>query len=632
MPDVFLSYNREDQAVARRFAEAFAAEGLDVWWDATLRSGEAYDEVTETALKTAKAVVVLWSPRSAASRWVRAEATLADRNKTLLPVTIEPCERPIMFELTQTAELSHWQGEPADKAWLAFLDDVKRFVGEGAPAAAEVSSAAPSLAARQPDKLSICVLPFANMSNDAEQEYFADGISEDIITDLSKVSALSVISRNSAFTFKGKHVDLPQVARQLGVSHVLEGSVRKAGARVRITAQLIDGATNGHVWADRYDRDLDDIFSLQDEISQAIVAALKLKLFPKEKKAIEDRGTTNTEAFDLYLRARALARTFAPLEILRSIEIYRQALALDPDFALAWTGLASALERALLLAPETQAETRKAMDEAFSRALALDPDGWSNQLSRATQLFAQRDWAGADQAFVRAIEQAPASEPSVRMRYGAFLMHIGRVREGVDLLRSALRAEPLSLEVSTLLQIALDNAGMRAEALAEFERSKDLPGDRAMLEYFAILRLLETKDFVGAKRQFDRFMLYESLVLPVHQEMRDVLDQPEAMLVLLRRAHDDPGYQDSTRQSILAEWAAHYGDFDLAYAAFRRALIDLTATWYVDFWRPHYAVVRRDPRFEPLLRELGLVDYYRSSGKWPDLLRPAGDGDFEVVG
>ena len=128
MPDIFLSYNREDQAAARRFAEAFEAQGFSVWWDVTLRSGEAYDEVTENALRDAKAVVVLWSKKSVASRWVRAEATLAERNKTLVPAMIEPCDRPIMFELTQTADLSRWQGEGTDKAWQAFVRDVRQFV------------------------------------------------------------------------------------------------------------------------------------------------------------------------------------------------------------------------------------------------------------------------------------------------------------------------------------------------------------------------------------------------------------------------------------------------------------------------------------------------------------------------
>ncbi len=144
----------------------------------------------------------------------------------------------------------------------------------------------------------------ANMSGDLEQEYFSDGISEDIITDLSKVSSLAVVSRNTAFTFKGKNIDLPQVARQLKVNYVLEGSVRRAGGRVRITAQLIEASSDNHLWAERYDRDLNDIFALQDEISEAIVKALKLKLLPEEKKAIEQRGTTNLEAYNLYLMAR----------------------------------------------------------------------------------------------------------------------------------------------------------------------------------------------------------------------------------------------------------------------------------------------------------------------------------------
>jgi adenylate cyclase len=196
-----------------------------------------------------------------------------------------------------------------------------------------------------PRRLSICVLPFANMSGDPEQEYFSDGISEDIITDLSKVSALWVAARNTAFTFKGKHVDVPVVARQLKVSHVLEGSVRKAGGRVRITAQLVDGATGGHVWAERYDRDLNDIFALQDEISQAIVAALKLKLLPEEKKAIEQRGTTDPEAYKLYLMARQYSITGNFGSARRSeaiIRLCRRATEIDPNYARPWALMASA--------------------------------------------------------------------------------------------------------------------------------------------------------------------------------------------------------------------------------------------------------------------------------------------------
>jgi len=367
LPDVFLSYNRDDQAAARRFAEAFQAQGLDVWWDATLRSGEAYDEVTEKALRDAKAVVVLWSTKSVVSRWVRAEATLAHRNKTLLPVMIEACERPIMFELTQTAELAHWQGDARDDAWVSFVADLRKFVeirAEGpvvnAPAAASPRDSRPA----------ILVLPFSNMSGDPEQEYFSDGISEDIITDLSKVSALSVISRNTAFSYKGKHVDLAQVARQLKVSHVLEGSVRKSGNRVRITAQLIDGKNDDHVWAERYDRDLSDIFALQDEISEAIVGALKLRLLPDEKKAIEARGTTNPEAYKLFLMARQYLFTGSERHRPLIIRLCQRALDIDPSYAPAWALLAIGQSNIRLLSGGTGDNGW----DAANRALALDPN------------------------------------------------------------------------------------------------------------------------------------------------------------------------------------------------------------------------------------------------------------------
>src|SRR6184192_4318509 len=194
-------------------------------------------------------------------------------------------------------------------------------------------------------RFSICVLPFANISGDVEQEYFSDGISEDIITDLSKVSALHVVSRNTAFTFKGKPVDVRRVAGQLNVSHVLEGSVRKAAGRVRITAQLIDGSNDSHVWAERYDRDLNDIFAIQDEISHAIVEALRVKLLPEEKKAIEQHGTQNVDAYNLLLMAR---RSYASgyegdgrvNEAI--IRLCRRAVEIDSNYAEAWALIAMA--------------------------------------------------------------------------------------------------------------------------------------------------------------------------------------------------------------------------------------------------------------------------------------------------
>ena len=196
-----------------------------------------------------------------------------------------------------TTDLDTWAEDRASVPFQELLRALTAMIGhQRANRPAQDASAAAPVAgpgSATPSRVAICVLPFSNMSGDQEQEYFSDGISEDIITDLSKVSALAVVSRNTAFTFKGKNVDVSQIARQLKVRYVLEGSVRKAGGRVRITAQLIEGSSDNHVWAERYDRDLNDIFALQDEISEAIVKALKLQLLPEEKKAIEHRGTAN---------------------------------------------------------------------------------------------------------------------------------------------------------------------------------------------------------------------------------------------------------------------------------------------------------------------------------------------------
>ena len=450
MPDIFLSYNREDQAVARRFAEAFEGAGFSVWWDVTLRSGEAYDKVTEKALKDAKAVVVLWSPRSADSQWVRAEATLAHRRGTLVPVTIEACERPIMFELTQTAELAHWKGDLKDRAWLAFLADVRGFIDK----APSPGVSAPVKAAQAPPpSLSIAVLPFANISDDPQQEYFSDGISEDIITDLSKVSALSVVSRNTAFQFKGKAVDVTRIAQQLNVSHVLEGSVRKAGNRVRISAQLIEGVRDAHIWAERYDRDLTDIFALQDEISEAIVKALKLKLLPEEKKAIERRGTDSTDAYDLYLMARQhyLTGNRGDRRNLEAVvRLCRQASQVDPAYPHAWAMLglaltylrfthgvddidsAAAVERALELGPDVaEAHALKAEHlrnegayEAASIeadiALRLDPESYEVNNAAARIHFARREFEDAARHFAKAASLSQTDCGSLSMLVTCF--------------------------------------------------------------------------------------------------------------------------------------------------------------------------------------------------------------------
>jgi adenylate cyclase len=429
MSDVFISYARSTEPQARQIGEALRALGYGVWRDDELPAHRAYAEVIEERLRAAKAVLVVWSAEAAASQWVRAEANMAREAGTLVQLRVDHATPPLPFNEIQCADLTSWAGDADAPGWRKVVESVAALTADAA------SSPAP---AANPRKLSICVLPFANMSDDPQQEYFSDGITEDVITDLSKVSALLVIARNTAFSFKGKNVDVRQVARQVEVSHVLEGSVRKAGGRVRITAQLIDGATGGHAWAERYDRELTDIFALQDEISEAIVKALKLKLLPEEKKAIERRGTDNVDAYNLYLMARqhwVSGNWGDPKREETVVRLCARATEIDPAYAHAWTlmGLAqtrlrfqhnregvdarSAIERALALDPElADAHAANARnlgldgrhdeaDAAVARALELDPDSYEVSAAAAELSFRHRRFENAIRYYEQAVAQ-----------------------------------------------------------------------------------------------------------------------------------------------------------------------------------------------------------------------------------
>ncbi len=635
-PDIFLSYNREDQAVARRFAEAFEREGFSVWWDATLRSGEAYDEVTENALRAAKAVVVLWSKKSVVSRWVRAEATLADRNKTLVPAMIEPCDRPIMFELTQTADLSHWQGTVADPEWIAFLADVRQFIGRSsgpARSAPAGDSAVPrpmAKSASRGEALSIAVLPFTNMSSDPEQEYFADGLSEELLNHLAQLKGLQVAGRTSSFYFKGKHEDLRIIGEKLGVNHLLEGSVRKAGNRLRITAQLIDAATGTHLWSQTYDRTLDDVFAIQEGIARAVAEALSITLGVGKTVRVAG-GTSHVGAYEKYLRARGLYCQSGHADLLRAISIYREALALDPSFARAWSGLHTALATTLFLVPENSAATREEMAEASAHVLALAPDAWWAQDVCAVQFRLQRRWLEAEVAAREALASAPASEVDPIVTYAFFLFTVGRVEEAIEYAERARNADPLSLGVSRALQVYLTVAARFDEAQAEYDRSKELAGSRSVTEYLALLRLWRRKDAAPAaiETQYRAFLQHHDLPMALTRRMLDALENPTAALAVIQQGFDDPANRDPTRTIHIATCADHYGDKDLALAALQRNVPDPNWSNVGLIWFPFETGLRTDPRFKQILRDLKLVDYFRASANWGDFCRPSGPDDFE---
>ena len=419
MADVFLSYARADELAAARVAEGLRSERYEVWRDDELPAHRAYAEVIEERLNSAKAVVVLWSIEAAKSQWVRAEADTARAAGTLVQASLDGHIPPLPFNQIQCAELGAWDGDAGAPGWRKLLGSVRALAG--APRSASETKG------RVRRHLSICVLPFQNMSGDSEQEYFSDGISEDITTDLSMISALGVVARNTAFTYKGHSVDVTEVARKLGVSHVLEGSVRKAGGRVRINAQLIDGATGEHVWADRYDRDLEDIFAIQDDISKAIVEALKVRLLPEEKKALERRGTNSVEAYNFYLLARQYWVTGNHGDAGREERVMRissRAVEIDPYYADAWALLAIAQSN---LRYGFGYEVDDGVAAAHT-ALAIDPTIAEAHCAMARRLEAK----GRDEEALAELQKGLRLNPDcweLNKAIGNFLIWRGRLEE-----------------------------------------------------------------------------------------------------------------------------------------------------------------------------------------------------------
>ncbi len=611
MPDIFVSYSRDDQAVARRYAEALTAAGLDVWWDATLRSGEAYDEVTENALRTAKAVVVLWSKRSVTSRWVRAEATLADRNKTLVPVMIEACERPIMFELTQTADLIHWRGAADDSAWRAFLDDVLRFVGrEGA--ALSASPAPP------PADPILAVLPFDNLSTDAEMQFFSDGVSEEIIQRLAHGAAMKVIGRTSSFQFRGP--EKAAAANALRATHVLDGSVRRAGARVRIAAHLVEASSQTTLWSDRYDRGLDDVFAVQDEISEQIAAALDSAFTSRVRPAIEPA------LYDVFLRASA--KQMSPDELRTCIGLLEIVTARAPSFGEAWGRLA--YQRAYLRnyqpfseRPELAARVRAEAD----RALTLDP----HNVDALTGLFLITPPYGAfgeAEAAIARLREAGASGEG-RMFIGWHARAVGRLRESAVETERMFQLDALNANVANVTALARMASGDIEAAVPLW---RDLLIRTPDMSY-PVANLMRAYAFQGDWDAVDA-LLDPAAKRPLRQ-FEDGLSfinakragTAEAAAAYMARVESEFAQTGATEISRLV-YAAHLGRVDDVYDLIARAPLGPrgAATDAIGpdgyrtgllFWRC-MPEIRSDHRFAQLCARLGLVDFWSASGQWPD--------------
>jgi adenylate cyclase len=326
---------------------------------------------------------------------------------------------------------------------------------------------------------SVAVLPFANMSADADNEYFTDGMAEEIINALTKIQSLRVASRTSSFAFKGKNEDIGDIGRKLKVSTVLEGSVRKMGNKLRITAQLVNGADGYHLWSERYDRELEDVFAIQDDISQAIVKALRVILTEGEKKAIEKARVVNVHAYDFFLRGQQYFHQWRRKSVEYARQMYNRAVEIDPEYALAHAGIADACSSLYTYWDAREFNLRQA-DIASRRALELEPDLAEAHVARGIAVSLTKQFAEADQEFETALRLNPKLFEAAYF-YGRGLKSQGRNAEAAKMFERASLLRPEDFQAPNFLANVLDDMGLAAEGAAARRLSLKLIDERLEL-------------------------------------------------------------------------------------------------------------------------------------------------------
>ena len=470
-------------------------------------------------------------------------------------------------------------------------------------------------APRDKEAPSIAVLPFVNMSRDEENEYFADGLSEELLNVLAKIRGLRVASRTSAFSFKGKDVDIPTVARKLNVATVLEGSVRKSGKRVRITAQLIEVASDSHLWSETYDRELDDIFVVQDDIAQSVVKELRTALLGERAEApaaaiaaavvhkAASGRTDNAEAFQLYLQGKFFGERVTQSDTDKAIALFERALALDPDFALAWAGLSRVhqTQAGFGFAPIDKGYERGR--DAAQHALRLAPDLAEGHVALGLILEVYDwNWTAADAAFRRALELAPGDANALHAAAGLERI-LGRFDKAVDLVARSIALDPLSSRAQRQAGLIYVIADRPDDAAAAFQLALDLnPSGGLNHGFLAIARLLQGRAEdalrIAAAETHD---VFRSLALAMIQHTLGHAAESDAALATLS---DRFGW---TAAYQVAETHGYRGEVDKAFEWLERAYAQRDPGVIYTATDPLLRSLRADPRWPAFLRKINLA-------------------------
>jgi TolB-like protein/Tfp pilus assembly protein PilF len=630
---IFLSYASQDAEAVQRICDALRTAGLEVWFDQNeLRGGDAWDASIRKKIKECMLFVPIISTNtdSRSEGYFRLEWKLAvdrshlmaDDRTFLLPVVIDDTPET-MARVPDRFRERQWTRLPGGVTPAAFAERVQRLLSGGAapalPVAAPrvVPAAAPAAAAPAHEPPSIAVLPFVNRSHDEEDEYFSDGLADELLNVLSKIRGLRVAARSSAFTFKGKGATVADVGRALNVATVVEGSVRKAGNRMRISVQLVKVADGYQLWSETYDRTLEDIFAVQDDIAQSVLKELRTTLLgataatkagqdatAQVAAAVKGRAT-DPEAHRLYLQARHFIDRDNRDDTANGIGYLKQALALDPEFALAWAelGRAYASEAGQWgCAPVVEGFARAR--EAVARALVLEPDlaeghaemGW-------IQMIHDWDWRGAEASYRRALELAPGNAVALR-RAGLLASNLGRLDEAIGLVRRAVEQDPLSANAYGILGLVLHATGRLEEAEAAFRKALELSPQRAATHAHLSLSVLAQgrgeEALAEALREPDEARRLWALAI-IHHAAGRRAESDAALQELIAKYEIDSAYQ-------VAEVYAARGEADLAFEWLERAYAQRDGGLAEMKTDPRLRSLHVDPRWDAFLRKMGLAD------------------------
>jgi TolB-like protein len=453
MADVFVSYARTDRARVAPLVAAIEARGWKVWWDPAMAPGQEFDRQISSELKLTAAVLVVWTPDSVGSRWVRGEARDGADRGILVPVRFDGAELPIDFRALHTTDLDEWskdQGSPQVQEVLRALGAIierQREAGVTAAAAAATASAAPvsasaaAAAADEAARISICVLPFVNMSGDPSQEFFSDGLTEDIITELSRWRRLlTVRSRSASSRYRGVAVDMKQVARELNVRYIVEGSVRRMGDRLRITAQLIDADSGSHVWAEKFDRAQEEIFAVQDRVVQTIVSTLVGRVQATAAERARRKPPSSLAAYECVVQGNALAWD-DPVEAVEATQLFERAIVLDPGYAIAHALLAALCYARWKNEPGNSSAR---LEEAYAmarRGVELDDGDSTCHAILGSVCLLRRSFDEAVQYARRAVEINPNNQWNAA-DIGSILVYVGGSEEALGWFARAREIDP----------------------------------------------------------------------------------------------------------------------------------------------------------------------------------------------